>query len=229
MSAQHAEAIALLFSGGLDSSVLLGNLLRKGRTVQPIYIRSGLYWEAEELSAARAVVAALGRLGLSRLVVLNLPTEDLYENHWSTTGQNVPDASTADEAVYLPGRNPLLLLKARLWCQLHGIHKLAIGCLANNPFEDAKEEFFAQFGAILDRATQSHVELLRPLADLTKQELVSSAADLPLEKTFSCIRPQNGLHCGQCNKCAERRAAFRFFDSGDPTQYATIEAATVSK
>ena len=32
---------------------------------------------------------------------------------------------------------------------------------------------------------------------------------LPLELTFSCISPLRGLHCGHCNKCAERQAAFR--------------------
>ena len=33
--------------------------------------------------------------------------------------------------------------------------------------------------------------------------------DMPLELTFSCIDPRDGLHCGRCNKCAERQEAFR--------------------
>jgi 7-cyano-7-deazaguanine synthase len=116
-----------------------------------------------------------------------------------------------------------------MWCQLHGVGTLAIGCLGNNPFADATEEFFAAFGNLLDTATGSKVELIRALADLSKSEVMRRGQGLPLEKTFSCIRPENGLHCGQCNKCAERRAALRFFESGDPTQYATNEAAAVAE
>jgi 7-cyano-7-deazaguanine synthase len=44
--------------------------------------------------------------------------------------------------------------------------------------------------------------------------------DLPLELTFSCIAPAGELHCGRCNKCAERRAAFREADREDRTSYA---------
>jgi 7-cyano-7-deazaguanine synthase len=43
---------------------------------------------------------------------------------------------------------------------------------------------------------------------------------LPLEQTFSCIRPERDLHCGRCNKCAERRHAFAEADMADPTRYA---------
>jgi len=39
--------------------------------------------------------------------------------------------------------------------------------------------------------------------------------------TFSCIAPVDGLHCGRCNKCAERAAAFRLTGTDDPTPYAS--------
>jgi 7-cyano-7-deazaguanine synthase len=45
-------------------------------------------------------------------------------------------------------------------------------------------------------------------------------AGLPLEHSFSCIEPMAGLHCGRCNKCGERKAAFRMADMNDPTCYA---------
>ena len=41
--------VGLLLSGGLDSSILLGHLLGKGRRVQPFYVRSHLLWEEAEL------------------------------------------------------------------------------------------------------------------------------------------------------------------------------------
>jgi 7-cyano-7-deazaguanine synthase len=41
-----------------------------------------------------------------------------------------------------------------------------------------------------------------------------------LELTFSCIDPQEGEHCGRCNKCAERRRAFATSGLVDRTTYA---------
>jgi len=41
-----------------------------------------------------------------------------------------------------------------------------------------------------------------------------------LEHTFSCIDPQDGRHCGHCNKCAERRLAFAALEIDDVTEYA---------
>ena len=220
MTLPPQPTVALLFSGGLDSSIAVGRLLSQGHRVQPIYVAFGLAWETPELQSAMTFLRAIATPQLNRLQVLEMPAGDLYGDHWSITGVGVPDAHSPDEAVYLPGRNPLLLLKARMWCQLQGIDRLALGCLGNNPFADASEEFFAEFGRMLDRATDSVVHIYRPLANFTKQQIMQLGHALPLEHTFSCIDPRDGLHCGRCNKCAERQQAFRAFEMHDPTEYA---------
>jgi 7-cyano-7-deazaguanine synthase len=153
-------------------------------------------------------------------VLLEMPLEDLYGNHWSLSGENVPDDTTADEAVFMPGRNPLLLLKPALWCQMHGIGRLALATLVNNPFDDATPEFFAAFETMLQRATGDEVQIIRPFASMAKPSVLQLGRHLPLELTFSCLSPVNGLHCGACNKCAERGQAFREIGRDDPTCYA---------
>jgi 7-cyano-7-deazaguanine synthase len=217
---RHGPPIGLLVSGGLDSSILLGQLLESGRMVQPFYIESGLLWQRAELGALRRYLAAMAANELRPLVVLQLPLADVYESHWSVTGEGVPEADTPDEAVYLPGRNPLLVIKAALWCRLNGIGELALAPLGSNPFADATPEFFAEFQSALNRATLGDVRLLRPFDRLSKRDVMLLGRDLPLEWTFSCIRPCGTLHCGQCNKCRERREAFRLIGAGDPTVYA---------
>src|SRR6266849_6206508 len=107
-SLHPAETLAVLVSGGLDSAILLGESVRAGRTVQPLYVRSGFIWEAVELDCLRRFLDALQGPRLKRLHGLDLPVSDLYPQHWSLTGQGVPDAATPDEAVFLPGRNVLL-------------------------------------------------------------------------------------------------------------------------
>jgi 7-cyano-7-deazaguanine synthase len=208
-----------LLSGGLDSSILLGQLVAQGKRVRPFYIRSQVIWQREELCAVEQFLSALASPQVESLTLLDVPLADLYGNHWSLTGQATPDAASPDTAVYLLGRNALLLLKAALWCRLHGIGQLALAVLRSNPFADATPEFFAEFQSALARATGGPVEFLRPLAALDKRQVMELGRGLPLEKTFSCIRPVDGLHCGRCNKCAERIEAFRSIALADPTRY----------
>ena len=152
---------------------------------------------------------------------LQLPLDDLYAGHWSLGGNRTPDATTSDEAVYLPGRNLLLIIKAALWCQLHGIGRLALGVLASNPFDDATPKFFASLEEVLRRIGQPPLVIERPFGQMQKREVMELGRRYPLGLTFSCIAPVDGLHCGRCNKCAERQAAFRMIDLTDPTRYAT--------
>ena len=77
--------------------------------------------------------------GLRPLAILDLPVVDLYGDHWSLGGGDVPDSESGDDAVFLPGRNVLLLSKAMLWCHLHGVPGLALGTLGGNPFADATD------------------------------------------------------------------------------------------
>ncbi|HEY3392274.1 MAG TPA: 7-cyano-7-deazaguanine synthase [Lacipirellulaceae bacterium] len=222
MPGSFQSTTGLLLSGGIDSAVLLDQLLQRGSRVVPFYVETGCAWTACELNAVHQLLDAAAAIHcqLDDLVLLEMPLADLYVDHWSISGENVPDDTTADEAVFMPGHNPLLLLKPALWCQMHGIGQLALATLANNPFEDATPEFFAAFENMLGRAASERVHIVRPFAHLTKHSVLQLGRHLPLERTFSCLSPDGGLHCGRCNKCAERRLAFHQIGRDDPTSYA---------
>src|SRR5947209_1267635 len=211
--------LAVLVSGGLDSAILLGDAARTAAPVHPLYVRCGLLWEAEELRHLGRYLDAIRRPGLHPLRILEQPVADLYDGHWSLTGRGVPAADSPDEAVYLPGRNVLLLSKALLWCHLHSVPAVAVGTLAANPFPDATPAFFDQFAAAVNRAVGGAVDVRRPFAGLDKAAVMKRGAGLPLELTFSCLRPVGGRHCGACNKCQERRTAFRAASLPDATAY----------
>jgi 7-cyano-7-deazaguanine synthase len=212
-------SLAVLVSGGLDSAILLAESLFSSPAVCPLYVRQGLFWEPVELHHLQRFLAALPGLALQPLQVLDLPVADLYGPHWSITGRDVPDAESADEAVFLPGRNVLLLSKAMLWCHLHQVPAVALGSLESNPFPDATPDFFRAFQAVVNQAVGGAVEVLRPYARLGKREVMGRGRDLPLHLTFSCLRPEAGRHCGHCNKCTERRQAFAAAGLSDPTTY----------
>jgi 7-cyano-7-deazaguanine synthase len=215
----ESSSLAVLYSGGLDSAILLAESLRAYERVQPLYVRSGHYWEMVELEHAKHFLSSRHSSILQPLQVLEVPVADLYAGHWSITGHDVPDLHSADEAVFLPGRNVLLLGKAMIWCHLHGVNALALAALGSNPFPDATPAFFTAFQDIVNRAIDGNVKVLLPFANLTKTDVMIRGRDLPLELTFSCIRPVGELHCGRCNKCAERRRAFADAGMIDKTVY----------
>lgn len=222
-----ASSLAVLVSGGLDSAVLLAQSRSSYAAVHPLFVRFGLAWEAAELRSLRRFLEAIAAPSLRPLVLLDMPVGDLYGNHWSLTGKGVPDAGTPDEAVFLPGRNVFFLAKAVVWCHLRGVGSLALAPLEANPFPDATPAFFKSYSAIVNEAIGGRVQVVQPYRGLSKAEVLRRGKDLPLGLTFSCIRPQRGprgdLHCGQCNKCAERRQGFADAGLDDPTAYAGAE------
>jgi 7-cyano-7-deazaguanine synthase len=210
---------AVLISGGVDSTILCVDLLRDFSRVCPLYIRSGLRWEPAEIAALRRFLGAVKTDGLEGLVILEEPIADVYGDHWSTTGTSVPGSETPDEAVYLPGRNLLLTLKAAVWCRLHDIETLALGSLGSNPFPDSTADFFERLESLVNQAIGGRLRLDRPFARRHKTDVLLRGRHLPLHLTFSCIDPVDGQHCGICNKCAERRKGFADAGLADLTNY----------
>ena len=213
------DALAVLISGGLDSAILLGDALRRPGNVYPLYVQCGLIWETAELAHLRRYLQACQTPALQPLTILEQPVADLYGNHWSITGQDVPTAHSPDEAVFLPGRNVLLLTKTLLWCHLHHVPGIALGSLGTNPFRDASPKFFHDIEELVNRGVSGHTKVLLPFAAMKKLEVMNLAEGLPLEHSFSCINPESGQHCGRCNKCAERQQAFAAARMVDPTYY----------
>ncbi len=211
--------LAVLVSGGLDSAILLAEAAGTHPAVWPLYVRFGLAWEDVELTHLRRFVEAIATPTLRPLTVLDMPAGDLYGNHWSITGVDVPAADTADEAVFLPGRNVLLLAKALLWCHLNKVPAVALAPLESNPFPDATPAFFRAFADAVNLAVGGSVRVVCPYAEMHKTDVLRRGAGLPLEWTFSCIRPLQARHCGACNKCAERRMGFADAGLPDPTPY----------
>lgn len=215
--------LAVLVSGGLDSAILLAEASRAYPAVHPLYIETGLQWEPTEKAYLRRFLDAVRTPALKPLVTLSLPVADLYGDHWSLTAEGVPAAHTADELCYLPGRNVILLAKALLWCHLNGVPEVATAPLGSNPFPDATDEFYDGFAALVSSAVSGAVRVLRPYAalGLHKADVLRRGVGLPLEHTFSCIRPVRGLHCRTCSKCSERFVGFAAAGMMDPTVYAS--------
>ncbi|HTP42818.1 MAG TPA: 7-cyano-7-deazaguanine synthase [Nitrospiria bacterium] len=212
-------SLAVLVSGGIDSCVLVADLARRHR-VLPIYVRNGLRWETAERYWLHLFLSSMPRRSIAPLVVLDLPMQDVYQKHWSLTGR-VPGRRSDDKEVYLPGRNILLLTKAVLLCQPAGINRIALAPLGHNPFPDSRPSFFRQMERTFAAGIRWRGRILAPYLTLTKKQVIAKGLSLglPLHLTFSCLQPKGRRHCGRCNKCEERRRAFKAAGVANPTSY----------
>lgn len=212
--------LAVLVSGGLDSAVLLAEAARAYPTVYPLYVRTGLLWEEVERRYLGRFLAAIRTPSLKSLQTFDQPVGDVYGRHWSVTGEGAPAADAPNDADFLPGRNVLLFAKPLLWCHLHGVPELSTAPLETNPFPDATPEFYDGFAEVVSRGVGGRVRIVRPYARLRKPDVIRRGLGLPLEHTFSCVRPVNELPCGRCIKCGERQRGFAEAGVPDPTTYA---------
>jgi 7-cyano-7-deazaguanine synthase len=202
----------VLFSGGLDSAVLLALERRDFSPVWPIHVRAGLAWEAAEADAIAQLLASPPFAGrIEPLIALTLDMRDVYPaDHWAVRGEP-PAYDTPDEDVYLEGRNVVLIAKAAVVCARLGVGRLALGPLAGNPFPDATPEFFASMSRAMSLGLSRPLDIVAPLSTLHKEEVVRIGLELgvPLDLTLSCMNPAGGRPCGRCSKCRERDAALK--------------------
>jgi 7-cyano-7-deazaguanine synthase len=220
----RAQATAVLFSAGLDSAVLLAHALATA-PAQPIYVSTGLAWEAaERLAAARLLAVPPFATSALPLVTLVVDMRDVYPpTHWAIRG-HAPAFDTPDEDVYIEGRNVVLLSKAAVYMAREKLTRICIGPLAGNPFPDATPTFFEQMARALSSGLAWPVNIDAPFASMHKADVIEMGHRLgvPLELTLSCMQPQDGRHCGRCSKCRERRDAFREAGIEDRTVYAEV-------
>ena len=217
---------AVLFSGGLDSAVLLAEEAARGE-VQPVYVRVGLAWERAETAAIKRLMTTdLIKSTMRPLVSLTVDMSDVYPaSHWAMQGRP-PAYDTPDEDVYLPGRNIVLLGKAGVFCASAGITRVVLGTLDHNPFPDATPSFRAAMASALSLGLAHTLRIDAPYAQASKADVIRKGDRLgvPLELTLSCMNPREGrdgiAHCGFCSKCRERHDAFLEAGIIDRTDYA---------
>ena len=216
-------ASAVLFSGGLDSAVLLADERRGHQPVWPIHVRAGLAWEHAERRQIDRLLAAPPFAGrFEPLATLAVDMRDVYPpDHWAVAG-TPPGYHTPDEDVYLDGRNIVLIGKAAVFCARRGVERLVLGPLAGNPFPDATPDFFEAMSRALTLGLGRSIRAEAPYARLHKQDVIARgvALGVPLELTLSCMNPAGEAHCGRCSKCRERHDAFTAAGVPDPTTYA---------
>jgi len=212
----------VLFSGGLDSTVLAAQLLADGAETRLLSIDYGQR-HAKELQQAEKIADALGLPHR----ILRLPDLGPLLGGSSLTDDQVelPEGHYAEEsmkATVVPNRNMILLALAGGHALFIGFDTIAYAAHAGDHtiYPDCRPEFADAMEKALGLADWQNLNLHRPFVNFSKEELVRKGNELgaPLELTWSCYAGRE-KHCGKCGTCVERKEAFALAMVEDPTEY----------
>ena len=216
--------IILIYSGGLDSTVLLAKLLSEGNEVKCLSVNYGQR-HSRELESAKAICAKLGVE--HRIVDLSCLKPLLGGSSQTDDNVPVPHGHYAAENMRLtvvPNRNALMLSVAFAWAISLKYDAVAYAAHAGDHavYPDCREEFTKPFAEAMWNADWHAVELKRPFIGITKADIArighSIGADEDMAASYSCYEGKQA-HCGLCGTCQERRSAFRDAGVPDLTNY----------
>jgi 7-cyano-7-deazaguanine synthase len=210
----------MLYSGGMDSTVLLYKLKPD---VKPLLFDYGQR-HSKELSCA---VARCNDLQLDYDFVDLRAMQHLIAKGSQSGSEPVPEGHYADESMkttVVPNRNSIMLSIAIGHAIAIGAKNVHFAAHAGDHaiYPDCRPEFVYAFNRAMQLANEwSPVNVWAPFINMTKADIVQEGAryGVPFERTWSCYKGGT-LHCGVCGTCTERKEAFAIADVTDPTIYA---------
>ncbi len=203
----------VLFSGGLDSTVLLAQALQDcGGDCVALSFDYGQR-HIVELEAAKNIAQ---HYDVPHRIV-KLDAEAFSASSLVDRAVAVPKGpETLSEGIpntYVPARNTIFLSYALGLAEVLDADAIYFGANANDNagYADCRPEFFKTFQALANVATKQAVEgcgpkMITPLLHLDKADIVRLGRELeaPLEMSWSCYDPQGSDPCGRCSACQLR-------------------------
>ena len=213
----------LVYSGGMDSTVLLYHILDQGNTVKALSVNYGQR-HSKEIDYGRKITSSLGIE--HKIADLSSIKELLAGSSLTSSEVAVPEGHYEEEqmkATVVPNRNMILLAIATGWAISSKFDTISYAAHSGDHavYPDCRDEFAQALDVAIQLADWHIVSLNRPFVGLTKADIAKRGIELsvPLEKTWSCYKGLD-LHCGLCGTCIERREAFYIAGIDDPTRYA---------
>ena len=212
----------VIYSGGLDSTVLLYDLQRAGHELNALSVNYGQRHGCE-LTYAAAICSGLD---IAYKVADLSSIQSLLAGSSLTSPEiKVAEGHYAEEnmkTTVVPNRNMILLALATGHALSIGAQQVAYAAHSGDHaiYPDCRNEFADAMAEAMALCDWKKVELSRPFVDWSKADIVQRGAELgvPFEQTWSCYK--GGVqHCGRCGTCIERREAFDLAGVTDPTQY----------
>lgn len=186
--------VICLFSGGIDSTTLLYDLLAEENEVIALSFDYGQTHVRELQYAARTAKICNVRHITAKLPFLG----DVSSTSQLLGGMGGP---------IVPSRNAIMLSSAWAFAESYGASAVAIGAHATDDsgFPDCREGFFASLEHALQAGSATDIQLLRPFVHMSKRQVVELGAKLGVKfsQTYTCY-VGGEEPCGVCASCIGR-------------------------
>ena len=197
-----------LFSGGLDSTVLLYDLLHQEAHVHCLLFNYGQK-HLKELDCAESICEHL-KVNYDRVA---LAPKVFYR---STLTQR--DGSLVGRDTVVPNRNMVMISIAASYALSFGGTAVTWAANADDAetYPDCRFEFFTKMNEALRICDNRRIEVHAPYIQRSKRQVVEIGRKLnvPFDSTWSCYTG-NTEHCGKCGACIQRAAALAVESVGD--------------
>ena len=206
----------ILLSGGLDSAVSLAKCIEDFNIKLALFFDYGQKSFVQEKIAVQKLIEYYG----IKLEVIDLPwlkniTKTSLVNDDisipSVENEQLDDFKKADESaskVWVPNRNGVFINIAAAYCDSYDFNKIIIGANKEEgaTFPDNSAEFIKRTNIVLEFSTKVKPEVVAPLIDLEKYEIIQlgKSLNLPFEFIRSCYSNFD-YHCGKCESCKRLR------------------------
>jgi 7-cyano-7-deazaguanine synthase len=205
----------ILFSGGLDSTVMLALALKSGKEC---FALSFDYGQKHRIELERAKMIA-DHYQVNHIVIRIDP--QTFKHSALLSDKEVPKNRNAAEiaksgipSTYVPARNTLFLAYAVGQAEIFGAQEIHFGANAMDasPYPDCRPAFVQAYQQLINVATKQALEgsapkIHTPLIHWDKTEIVKQgkALQIPFDLTWSCYDPTDSLTpCGSCDACVLR-------------------------
>ncbi len=211
----RTENCVVLYSGGLDSTVLLYWLKERYSNVSPLYINYGSSHRSKEYPAAVDTCKLLGLY----LTQVTLVGEILSGSSLVDKSVQTPDTLDLTINTVVPFRNLIMLSLAASYAD-----KVDAGVIATSPtkedfevFRDCRRNFHDSLETTLKLGAKfdQYYQILTPFINYTKEEVIRTGIglDVDFKSTWTCYNPTpEGTPCLVCPSCRVR--AKGFLDAG---------------
>lgn len=219
-----SKAVAVV-SGGMDSTVLVYDLLDSGYDVTMLSVDYGQKHRVE-LDHARRTAE---RLGLEHHIADLTGITSLISKSSLTSDRDVPDGHYAEDNMkqtVVPNRNSIMMNVAVGFAITIGAEVVATAVHSGDHYiyPDCRPQFVDDLNRLVATACEGFLvdgfKVLAPYVDIPKDGIarIGARLDVPWGDTWSCYKGGE-KHCGSCGTCYERREAFTLAGIDDPTEY----------
>lgn len=225
----------IIFSGGLDSTVLLYDVVSKLKEGEILYCLNYFYGQrnAYECAAAQKIVDDLKHKTPNKVINYNISLKHVFEYLSKSALLNgdydIPKARDVlgdpQPLSYVPNRNMIMLSVATGLAESTESNEVFYGAQQADTLSgywDASTEFLKSINSVLNLNRKNSIKIQAPLIDLNKEQIIKLGASLgvPFEDTWTCYDPQEGhVACGECVACANRLQGFINAGIKDPMPY----------